>query len=526
MATKAPVNVLLVIRDFQARLMNYVMVIDERNVITIAVDEWVFERDVDRGFLGEALSGRLIFAYTPLVNEQYLRTQEIKLKKRLAIELLRNVVLDFPELSYDIYIKPEYFLYETLLSRARLFPPLIYDLMDFLGRDVKKRNIERGLHTFIEALKEIEAEKTICFSDGYVRVSKDFVDKVKDQKIVFASLFKPAQRALFNSLLSVFPKVLNALSQNRELFLGLQRLVDGKLTIVDQLEDPERFLFVQTATELVPFASRMDIEVFVRRMLSVARREEVRVEQMGGVLNDSFLITTSVKERERKIVVKRFKDWSSFKWFPLTIWSVGTRTFAVSARSRLERECAINQLLRSKGFDVPKLLCVNNAERLIFTEYIEGNGLDKAIRRIVESKEGGKMVKELDEVSRAGEIFARVHASGIALGDTKPENVIAGVDGRIYLLDFEQASRKGDPVWDVAEFLYYSGHYVSALAGTRPAELVAGAFIEGYLRGGGNAEVVKRAGNAKYTKVFSLFTLPNIVLSVANMCRRTRDLKG
>jgi hypothetical protein len=64
---KTPVEVLLVIHDFQPRLMNYVKVSGEKRVFVFAVDEWIFERDVDRGFLGEALAGGLIFPYVPLV---------------------------------------------------------------------------------------------------------------------------------------------------------------------------------------------------------------------------------------------------------------------------------------------------------------------------------------------------------------------------------------------------------------------------------------------------------------------------
>ncbi|MEM3627003.1 MAG: hypothetical protein QXZ25_03145, partial [Candidatus Bathyarchaeia archaeon] len=50
-SAKAPLEVLLVIRGFQPRLMNYVKMVDGRSVMVLAVDEWVFERDVDGGFL-------------------------------------------------------------------------------------------------------------------------------------------------------------------------------------------------------------------------------------------------------------------------------------------------------------------------------------------------------------------------------------------------------------------------------------------------------------------------------------------
>jgi thiamine kinase-like enzyme len=41
--------------------------------------------------------------------------------------------------------------------------------------------------------------------------------------------------------------------------------------------------------------------------------------------------------------------------------------------------------------------------------------------------------------------------------------MIAVADGSIYLLDFEQATLGGDKTWDIAEFLYYAGHFLSPL---------------------------------------------------------------
>jgi len=113
---KATLETVLVIHDFQPRLMSYVKIVDGRSVIFFAVDQWVFERDVDRGFLGEALAGTLIFPHTTLVGKEYLLKQEVLLKKRLILELLENLVLSFPELAHQLHIKPKYFMYEKRRS--------------------------------------------------------------------------------------------------------------------------------------------------------------------------------------------------------------------------------------------------------------------------------------------------------------------------------------------------------------------------------------------------------------------------
>ncbi|MHA2231232.1 MAG: hypothetical protein ACXAB4_01905, partial [Candidatus Hodarchaeales archaeon] len=117
-SVKATLEIVLVIRDFQPRLMSYVKIVGGRSIVVFAVDQWIFERDVERGFLGEALVGTLIFPHTALCGKDYLNVQEILLKKRLILELLENLVLSFPELSSQIHIRPEYFMYEVVMNRV------------------------------------------------------------------------------------------------------------------------------------------------------------------------------------------------------------------------------------------------------------------------------------------------------------------------------------------------------------------------------------------------------------------------
>ena len=522
---KTVLEVLLVIRGFQPRLMSYVKIFDDRSVIVFAVDEWVFERDVERGFLGEALAERMIFPYVALKNENYLHLQEVKLKKRLILELFENLVLDFPELSYNFHIKPEYFMYETMMSRARLFPPMIYTVLNFMQNNAKKENVKLVMRRYLEALRELEKEDVITFSDGYVKISKKFVGKVESKKIRFINIFKTTQRALFNSLLGIFSKTLRFVSQNRGM-RNFQWDVRENSKLVHQLEDPLKYLYIPTAHGFVPLSAKMDIEAFARKVLSRGEEAEIEIEKIGGVLNDVYLVSASANNDREKVVVKRFKDWSSFKWFPLNLWTLGTKTFAVLGRLRLERECAINQQLYSMGFDVPKILHVSHGERLIFMEYVEGEKLDKTIKRIVKSQTNESLKNEVGIISRVGEKIAKVHALGIALGDTKPENImVREKNGEICLLDLEQASRKGDKVWDIAEFLYFTGHYLPPLVGTRPAERITKAFVEGYLEAGGDVKLVRKVGNPKYTKVFSIFTFPSVIFAISRICRQMGKLK-
>jgi tRNA A-37 threonylcarbamoyl transferase component Bud32 len=502
-----------------------VKVVDGRNIIVFAVDQWIFERDIERGFLGEALAGTLIVPFIALKGGDYLHAQEIMLKKRLILELLENLVLSSPELSYRIQIKPGYFMYEGMLNRVRVFPPLAYRISNLMHGNVRKKEIDSVLCGYMEALEQLEKEKKIILSEGYVMIPKKFVVDSKKPKVRFTNISKSAPRTLFTSLFEVFPQLLNFLSQNSEAFLKFQKFTkEREVDAARHFVDPQKYVFVPTAEGLVSLADSVNIEAFARKMLLNGENAKIKFERVGGVLNDVYLIKAYSDGTEKKVLVKRFKDWSGFKWFPLTLWSLGARTFAVLGRSRLERECAISEFLRCEGFNIPKVMRVSHKERLVFMDYIEGENLSNAVKRIATSKSMEEAEKDLIKIMRVGETFAQVHSLDVALGDTKPENVIVDPEDKIYLLDFEQASRDGDKAWDVAEFLYYSGHYFPVYSNGK-AESLARAFLSGYLKGGGDVNTIKKAGTPKYTRVFSIFTLPSVIFVMSNVCRKTEAMR-
>jgi len=466
----------------------------------------------------------LVFPYLPLINEEYLHEQEVKLKRRLVLELLENLVLDFPELSHELHIEPEYFMYETIVRRARLFPPMISVLQNIARRDSK--NMRPVLAGYLEALRDLERCGAIGFSNEYVRISEEFISGIQSPRTRLVNVSKAVPRTLFTSLLNIMPRLFESLSKNNEAFLqflGFQAIVRKSPEHVTQVNIPESYLHIPTASGLVSLTNRMDIQAFARKVLRTGKDAEIKIKPIGGVLNDVYLVEVSEGSKKRKVIVKEFKDWSSFKWFPLSLWGVGTRRFTVLGRSRLEREYAMNEFLRSKGFTVPSLLHVSPNQRLVFMEYIEGETATAILRKAVRSKVASETRKEMKVIERIGRKLARVHALGIVLGDAKPENIMIGKNSEIYLMDFEQASRNGDKAWDVAEFLYYAGHDLPMLTETRQVELISRTFIKGYLEAGGDAEAVRKAGTAKYTKVFSVFTLPHIMIAISNVLKRTKS---
>jgi tRNA A-37 threonylcarbamoyl transferase component Bud32 len=517
--------VMLVIHDFQPKLMNYLKPIKNKTVSVFAVDQWVFERDIDRGLLGESIASKLIFPYVALQGEAYLHEKEVALKKRLVMELLENLVVNFPELAPRIHILPQYFMYEVFYNRVRVFPLLAYDLTDLTSNLADAQ--DKALSSYKAALNQLETEKIVTTQNGYTFITPKFIGRCKDPKLRFINLSKHAPRTIFTSFFGVLPQLMNVVGQNTEAFLRTQKInwtrPSGQAV---NFIDSQKYVFFPTSEGLVSLADKIDIKGYTQRLLLKNQNANIEVEPVGGMLNDVYLINASGNDgNNTKVLVKRFKDWSGFKWFPLTLWSFGARSFAVSGQARLAKEIAASQFLHGEGFNVPKILHVSNAERIVFMEFIEGEGLNQAIKRYSTSTDEQTESEVLGIVGRVGEIFARVHGRNVSLGDTKPDNVLIKPDGTIYLIDFEQAVQGGDRAWDIAVFLYYCGHYLQPFDSNIKAESIALAFIEGYLQGGGDIVDIHKAALSKYTRIFSIFTMPPIMLSISNVCKKAKAPK-
>ena len=517
-------EVILVIHDFQPRLMRYFKTIDNKRIFVFAVDQWIFERDVDRGFLGEAIASKLIYPYLVLQGSEYLIEKEVLLKKRLILELLENLVVNFPELAQSIQIRPQYFMYEVLSNRIRVFPLIAYDLQKLTSFLVV--NEEEALKGYNQALKQLELEEKIKISNGYVIISKTFINQSQNSKIKIINLSKNMPRTLFASIFSVLPQLMNIVSQNTEAFHRTQKINWMRQSDSTRIFiDPQKYVFFPTSNGMVSLSDKIDIKGFAQKMLLQGENGNIKVETVGGMLNDVYLIRAYDSRGENKVLAKRFKDWSGLKWFPLTLWSFGARSFAVSGQARLAKECAISEFLHGEGFNVPKILHVSNAERIVFMEYIDGENLSEAIKRLATSTDPDVTSDVTIKVREVGEIFAHVHSHDIALGDTKPDNVLIKPDGTVFLIDFEQATKEGDQAWDVAVFLYYSGHYLQPFYSNSKAESLTKAFISGYLKGGGKIINIKKAGSPKYTRVFSIFTPPPTIRAISDICKKAEPTK-
>ncbi len=522
---KKDVNVLLIV-DSSKLTLKYrhrrLRSLKDVAVSLLVVDQKTFKKDAERDWLGGLLVENMLTPYQPLTNRDFLWDQEVKVKKRIVIEILGNLVLEYPEMSHELLIKPEYFMFECMARKASLYPPITHRFLAILRSDAPEEEREHIMKGFNAALEEAAEEELLTFSDGHVKIVKEYIDTIQRRKLRVLNLLKAVRNSILRHSVEVFPKMMRSLIEDYGLYT--KQLLETeyyKDIHLPELEDPKNYLFIPTPLGLVSLSEKVTIEDFVKQTFPDGRNLRVETEKIGGALNAVYMLRLRGTMEEKKIVVKVFKDWYGWKWFPLALWALGTRGFAVLGKSRLAKEYTINRFLSSQGFHVPQIIYVSPKERLIFQEYVEGENLTSILRRICSSKETRTDLFII--VSKVGGEVAKAHKLDVALGDCKPENIIVTDNKGIFFVDLEQAERGGDQAWDIAELLYYSGHYAS-LSSIEVVQSIAKEFVNGYLEAGGKIGNIKRARSPRYVKVFSFLTPPHILLVISNICKEI--LKG
>lgn len=519
---ESDINVMLVISRYPPKISTFSKQMNGVNLSILAIDKKVFESDVGHGEFGELVAEIITQPFQPWMKPKYLEKMELRMKKRFVLELLKNVILQYPELSMELLINPDYFMYEVMRRRARLFPPIMHNLVRVFRGKARKKNIDFIMKGYRKALRRLERENFVALSDGYVKINKKFIESTKVQSRKFSTIFNSIQKTLLSYIKGISSKILTAFLHG-QMPLAENSLQKDEVELLKQLEETEKYLLMPTPLGPVPLSDKTDIKDFVLKTVPSRTVLKISIEEMGGVLNSIFLLHIKKNNTTKRVVVKKFEDWLGLKWFPLALWTLGTKSFAVLSTTRLKREYSINQFLRNKGFVVPRILYVSLKRRLIFEDFVEGEKISEIVKNIIISSPNENMGNSVEIIEKVGEELAKVHALDIALGDCKPENMLVTNDERICFLDLEQATRNGNQPWDIAEFLYYSGHYILPTHSDKAAKKIASSFIEGYLRAGGKRENIKKAASAKYTKVFSIFTLPNIILSMASICRKMAE---
>jgi len=518
---------ILAIADLNKPTLKFVSErIADRRAHLLITDRENFERDVENEHLGGILSENLLVPYEPIAGADYLWRQEVKIKKKVIKDALANLILNFPEMSKSLLIKTEYFIFEYMVRKAALFPLTSYRFLNVIGGEIGGRNLAMMTRGFKAAVEELIDEGVLQKINGDVlKISDQYVESVRERRRHrFKTWFSTTRTSMLRYALGIFSDVRKTLLDEYRIYRMNRAKNKSVVNSVREIENPGKYIFLSTASGTVAFTEKISVEEIVRRYMPKADSSSYTIRRLGGILNSVYILKLS-DGNLGNIVIKVFKDWYGWKWFPLALWTLGTRDLAVFGKTRLEREYTMNRLLSNHKINVPKIIYVNPEEKVIFQEYIEGTTASKLVKQLYKLKDGEEKRRIHESIREIGREIAKIHSLGVSIGDCKLENIILTPDGKIFFVDLEQAEKGGDQAWDIAEFLYYPGHY-ALLPPLNVVKEVVREFIYGYIESGGKVENVKRALSPKYIKVFSFSTPPHIIFIISDLCRRLlRDLE-
>ncbi|MCW3975027.1 MAG: hypothetical protein NWE86_02150 [Candidatus Bathyarchaeota archaeon] len=504
----SPYDCLLILQDYERGIRyNYRKLGKESDISFLIVDRELFEIDVNNGKVGDFLSNRILTPYIVTMNSNYFAEKELLFKKRIIKEELENLIIEYGELSRSLLIKPEYFATARMVKRAKVFPPLGYGYSKLLNDSIAMKSIVKS---FNEAIEGMAKEGFITIDDQNILPSNHFINNIISKRTLkkVVNILEQSKASLYSYLMHGKAGLVDLDTISKELTFRTRKDL-SKIIRKKHMKDPRDYLHLRVSNGTVCLNDKSSITEILKRMKPNAN---IEITPLTGVLNEVYL----VKVDDEKIIAKKFTDWHSLKWFVLNIFALGTKTFYLSGKNRLQNEISTNIFLTDNKISVPSILHVSLPRGIVFRQFIEGSIITNIVKENINNEDLPKPSKEC--FYQLGKFFANIHDLGIELGDTKPENFIMDDDGQIFALDLEQSKRNGDASWDIAEFLYYSGHY--AILPKKGLKKMMHSFIDGYLEIG-DYSILKKAANLSYIKVFSFWTSPQVMFTISEILRNS-----
>ncbi|HXY82892.1 MAG TPA: hypothetical protein VEH56_04165 [Candidatus Saccharimonadales bacterium] len=504
-------DVIVICDGYSEGLRTRLLIADDKEYRFLFVDRGLIESDIANGALGDFLTDKLLYPYSPVLNQDYVDALGHKVRARVVEEEVRELIIDYGEMSRGLVAKPEFFGLSRMRTRARIFVPSMSEYIKFLGPDVKDRNIARLRTEFRNAANMVQGG-VVAVEDDNVTILDAAVDKwIGDRSSrQVVNILEQGRRAFYSYVARGRSIFLNVDLLAREIY-GPFRLGLGKDTLGLHPEDPKNYLYLNTATGLTPVNEKASIEDVIA---SIRPGRPITISPLAGVLNEVFLVTSGPD----RFVAKKFTDWYGFKWFTLNLVSFGSKIFSVSGRARMSNEYGVNRYLAKRKLNVPDIVHASLKDRMLLESYVSGQPMDKFVAKAV--NERALTTGQIRLAQTLGETLGRIHNVGVSVGDSKPENFVI-MDSNVYVVDLEQAGRRGDCAWDVAELLYYAGHYSDSPTPTHGLSEITRSFIEGYSRVG-DASNLKRAASVRYAKPFSIWTPAPILFEISKMLRSVK----
>ncbi len=500
-------DVIVVLTPFSQRIKYYYLE-GEVECSALAVSSKSFENDCTKSSLGEFVSGRLLNPYLALSNQEFLSECEISFKKRVILEGLEIAYVENGPFVEDIEFGLPYFLFEKLRRRAAIYPPVVYSYAQTYGESLRETNSEATLVGFREAAAQLESEGALEYfqSEDMVRIKKDRLRGKLGARLSVTANYTVRgvrQYAVHGYAGRVRPDVVG-----REVVSKLTRSKEHS-ALPSFISYPRIFCSLPDAKF---FPESSDWMYDVMNILGMEKKTtEVTNTGLGEIYSSAKYFTLRDKNKSVSFAIKRYNDIKGMKWGILSLWALRNTNFTVGALERLHREYQASSKFRRIGIPTPEVLAVFLSERMLVTRFVQGKDLSA-----IESEYLNEKTNDTSPLKEFGKLLSKLHKNGFCMGDSKPSNaILSDQDHRIYLTDLEQAHEGGNPVWDVAEFVYYTLRFT--LKEERAKKIVE-SFVSGYLEAGGSRETIRRSAGFRYRAPFQAFIAPNVLNSV------TRDL--
>ena len=452
--------------------------------LVILADEKSVLRDASDEKLGGIIAHSFLFPYHPIINEKLLEDLEKMYKRHVIVESLQNVILEHKLASTRLIIKPEYFLYDKLRRLTAIYPPSRRFVKEMLRGS--RGEVNMVLDGFLKAIKDLVDQGILEERHGGYSPTDRFVHEVLSRKTVYDRFSDELEHFLKLYLTASFSSPLDAI---RNIRFDLDVLVPVKIP------DPSKMLYMETSIGPQPLATSKGIRDFISEVYGI-RPMDVKLRKVGSVFNSTYFASFKVDGREERIFVKKYLNWTDFKWVAAWLWAIGVKNFSVLASSRMSNEIYFINKLSELGFNTAEILHINWPKKMVFQRFIDGVDGLKALKNAGEPR-------IFDDISyRVGKILAMVHEKGICIGDCNPFTFIF-VEDEAYLVDLEQCSFEGSKPWDLCELLFYTGRYLNL----EEVERFSKNVVQGYLEIG-ERDVVKDALDQRFIRIFVPWTPP------------------
>ncbi len=488
-------DLIIAIKGYKQRVRyNYLK--GEAEVSALVIDSDLLLKDAQKAVLGEFAVGRFLNVYEPISGVEYFDEIETTYKRRVALEAITELAASYGDFSRSLVVPVEYILYQKLKKRATIYPPALYSYIKTYSGDGGKKNLTLSCMGFMKPLQEFSKDLLINLDGTSFRITGA---AAKKQLARLQSLLSVTERSLRQYAVHGYAGRVKVGIVRNELLSKISR--SREIEKVPQYLRNPRSLLLLDEGHLIMDGAQWLKQLLAKR--SFTEKSSASIRKVGGPY--SLLKEYTIKEGDRteKFAVKAYRDLKSVKWFLLNFWTANRRKFEITPLARLTREYVALREFRDANINVPRIIAVVTPSRILVTEFIEGIDLGRIAKEVLSGK-----TDDYSLITKYGEILARIHSLGYALGDAKPNNALK-TNSKIFITDLEQARKDGDRAWDLSVFIYYSLRLNTN--GKHVRDFVK-AFLEGYLVHG-DKKIVQESLKVKYYEPFFPVLAPNVVLA-------------